>query len=328
MTYLDGNLKVPHDGTWTVYEEGGAIQGHEWPWARQQDRVAKGMAKALESTYRLGPVGGIWHNESRYRLARVIANDQSFMFKPLDRLTIATAVDALLAGVDDPRDTQFSLNRELLDGADLVDLASWLRSLPDPFLFRSVPAPDQDPQTGWVWSVYSDAQLLRFVAEAYGQACTAYDEARSAAFLDFDWSMGTATPGQFGVVAAVDPGDHTDGLSGSPSLTMSVVPLSVVEAESTRFGDSARFSSNRRSLVVARSSFGPLDDPDAEHDYFMSLAERGSISNLAPFGHRSVVHRVLDLTSHPRPATEIALEWIWDDLQRVKLAHGARPMLR
>ncbi|MEW1962749.1 hypothetical protein AB0269_09840 [Microbacterium sp. NPDC077644] len=324
---LGPGFDVHSDDSWLVYTEGGAIQGYEWPWARQQDRVAKGMSKALENAYRLGPIGGVWHVESRYRLARIVANDRTMFFKPLDRLSIAKRVGELLGIVEDPEHTRFVLDGGEVEGRDLIDLAEWIESIEDAAIQRPLPAPDQDLQTGWVWSAYSDEGLLKFVAEAYGQACLAYDEARSAAFSDFAWSMGTARPAEFGVVAVVEPPDLGDGWTGAPGLTMAVVPLHIVVAETRRFGSASRLSSNGRALTVARTETGLPDGREAEHDYFVDLIHKIPLDELGPFGSRSIVTERIDFTSHSRPATEIALRWIWSDLESVKLAHGTRPRI-
>lgn len=322
---LSPGFDVRNDNSWLVYAEGGAIRGHEWPWARTQDHVAKAMSKAIANAYRLGPVGGVWHIESRYRLARIVANDRTMFFRPLDRLAIAKRVGELLSIVEDPEHTRFVLGGSEVEGHDLIDLAEWVESIDAPTIQRPLPSPDQDLQTGWVWSAYSDEGLLKFVAEAYGQACVAYDEARSVALAELSWSMGTASPAEFGVVAIVEPPDLAEGWAGGPVLTMAVVPLHVLESEARRFGEVVRLASNRRALVVARAQSGLDQGPSAEHDYFVDLVQETPLDDLGPFGSRSIVTERIDFTSHSRPATELALRWIWNDLERVKLATGTQP---
>ncbi|MBS1675276.1 MAG: hypothetical protein JSS74_15075 [Actinobacteria bacterium] len=316
-----------NDSSWLFYTDGGAIRGHDWPWAREQDRVATKMSKAIANAYRLGPTGGVWHVESRYRLARIVANDRTRFFKPLDRLTVAKSVDELLSIVEDPGHTRFVLSGGEVEGSELIDLAEWVESIDGQTIQRPLPSPDQDLRTVWVWSAYSDEGLLKFVAEAYGQACVAYDEARSVAFADFSWSMGTATPAEFGVVAIVELPDLANGWAGSPGLTMAVVPLHILEAETRRFGEAARLSSNGRALVVARAQSGLDQRREAEHDYFVDLIDKCPLGDLGPFGSRSIVTERIDFTAHSRPATELALRWIWNDLEAVKLASGTRPRL-
>lgn len=328
VTDLGSNFRANNDHSWLEFSSGGAISGFEWPWSRQQDRIAKRMSKVLEGTYRLGPVDGVWHNESRYRLARVIANSKSIMFAPLNRQDVASSVHDLLAQVDDPLNVRWILDGEQIDGELMVDLASWLDGHEGDEIHRPLPAPDQDPRGGWVWNVYSDSRLQEFVAESYGQACVAYDEARATVLSGFTWSMGTAIPGEFGVVAILTPADPTGGWSGGPSLVKAVLPLSVVEDEAQRFREAAILSTNGRVVVMRRGEAGLPEGRQGEHDYFVDLVDRVGPAGIQAFSRRSIVNRLLDSTSHSRPASEIAAHWIWEDLKAVKLADGTGPRPR
>lgn len=328
VSTLEENFDWEKSDTWLYYSSAGVVNGLEWPWARLQKDISKGMAKALSSTYRLGPVGGVWHNESRYRLARAIAHEQTAYFKPLKRSLVASRIANVLNGVPNPEQATFKFNNVEANYHDLIDLSEWIESLDEPRIVRPLPAPDQEFQTGWVWSAYSDDGLIGFIAETYGLACVAYDEARLTAFADFDWSMGTGMPGEFGVVAIVDLPDANKGRESGPGLTMSVVPISVIKTEMSRFGASARRSNNGRALVVERSKCGLSDGHEAEFNYFMGLAEGLPHGDRSPFGRRSMVNRVVDFTSNSRPATEIAIDWLWKDLESLKIAEGSGPRLR
>ena len=198
VSQLSSDFRGQEDGSWLEFSSGVALAGFDWPWAKHQDRISKRMAKMLEGAYRLGPVDGVWHNESRYRLARELANTRSPMFAPLDRHQVASVVHDFLSQWDEPLNVRWSRNGSWIHGTNLVDLAAWLDSLDGDLIHRPLPAPDQDPPGGWVWSLYSDERLQEFTAEAYGQACVAYDEARATTFSAFSWSMGMGTPGEFG----------------------------------------------------------------------------------------------------------------------------------
>ncbi|MGP5697979.1 hypothetical protein ACTXPA_03305 [Glutamicibacter arilaitensis] len=327
---LNEDFSVDDDySSWRRFSSGGTIRGYEWPWAMQQENISKGMAKALETAYCLGPVGGVLHNESCYGLARVLAGDQSIFFKPLNRLSISKRIGQILGSVKEPEKSRFEFAKGTkVEGGELIDFAEWVESVEEPTICRPLPMPDQGLQEGWVWDVYSDERLLNFVAEAYGQACVAYDEARNSVFADFDWSMGTGVPGGFGVIAFVQHADNTNGWAGGPRVTLAVVPIEVVVVEANRFGRLARSSHNGRALVVDRSKSGVPESREAEVDYFMGLTEGLPARNDSAFDRRSVASRSVDFTSHSRPASEIAINWIWKDLEALKIAKGSAPRFR
>jgi len=328
VTTLEEGLDFQKSDTWLFYSSAGAVNGFEWPWARLQEDIAQGMSKALSSMYCLGPAGGIWHHESRYRLARAISNERAAYFQPLNRSSVASRILEVLNSVPNPEQTTFKFNDVEASYDDLTDLSKWTDSLSGTMIRRPLPTPDQEFQTGWVWSAYSDDGLIEFVAEAYGQACGAYDEARNTSFADFSWSMGTGLPGEFGVVAIVDLPDTDKGWAGCPGLTMSVVPICVVETEASRFGSAARRSTNGRALVIERSKCGLPDSREAEFNYFVGMAEGLPRGEQSPFGRRSLINKVVDFTSNSRPATEIAIGWLWKDLESLKIANGTVPRIR
>lgn len=327
VTALEKTFNVNKDRDWRFVTSQGAVAGHEWPWVIQQKRGAEGMSKALVNMYRIGPSGGVWHTESRYALARLVANERSPLFTPIDRQLLIERITDLLKRAETPRETLYQFRGHRVSGTDLLDLFQWITSTNLTSIRRPLPAPDQDFQTGWVWSCYTDERLLSFIAEAYGLACVAYDEARETTFAGFDWAMGTASPHDFGVVAIVEQADHSAGWVGGPTLTMTIVPLSTVKTEAERFGTVSRLSENGRALVVDKSRCG-LADSNAVHDYFLSLTDLTSQAGLPPFGRWSMVQQAVLFTSSPRASSEIACDWIWNDLKALKIADGAGPRFK
>lgn len=327
---LDPQFSAMDDGdhTWREISSGGAIAGFEWPWVRVHERIAKATLKVLEQHPRLGPVDGVWHNESRYRLARTILNSRSFMFPALDRQQLNSAVQDFLSRWDDPLNVRWIINGEQILGGEVIDLATWIEGLEGDFIDRPLPAPDEELRGSFVWDVYSPSRLREFVAEAYGQACDAYDQACGSVFSNFAWSLGTGAPNGFGVIAIVEAADTGRGWQGAPGLMKALVPLSALEAEVQRFGHVALLSENGRALVVAREVSGLPDGRQGEHEYFADLLERVGSAGSGAFGRRSIMSRGVDFTAHTRPASELAARWLWEDLKAVKLGKGTFPQFR
>ncbi|QRY42313.1 hypothetical protein JVX92_15130 (plasmid) [Microbacterium hominis] len=307
---------------WVASRSGLVPEGVEWPWRLVQDHISGGFDRVLASDPQMGPRFGVWHVESMYRAARILLNQSDPWFRPMPVSAIVAAAEQLLRQVPNASDARFNLNTRLVHGRVLVDLVDWLSEADGDELRRPLPTPDLDPQSRWIWSVYSDKQLQKFHAEAFGLACEAYDEAVQTCFSSFGWTMSTGADGDFGVIGQIDfYEDPSDG-ARSPAFASARAPLSTIHLLTERLKDEDPvLASNGRALFTVASD-------DGAEDWVRSTVnqQRAAPSRSTPFSVRGTYSHSMALdTTASRVATQIAAEWLFDDLKALGLAKGTGP---
>lgn len=310
---------------WLPDRSGPIPEGGEWPWRIVQERFAGQTIKILETHPKLGPRFGIWHVESMYAAARQLGSKPTMMFNPIPVTEIRAAAGRFLSVVDNPRSAAYQTGRSVIPGQLIVDLMDWLSELDLEELRRPLPAPDVDPaqSTGWVWGLYSDAQMQAFYAEAYGQACVAYDEAVSSVFASFSWSMGAGADGEFGVVGDLSYKSGTSFGARAPGITTARVPISQLAEIAAQFGENAKIAANGRALIT-RSA----DDRKRSWIHELARNRQSAFVNAGPFSRPGgVADSIANRTDHSRPASELAANWLCDDMKALGLAQGTFPQL-
>lgn len=316
-------------GHWRWERTGSVSEGVEWPWILPVDRVASATLALLNKSLRLGPSSGVWRREGSYRAARRLVGDRSVLHPPMVTLDVLTQARELLARADDPAMTMFIVHNREVHGQDLLNLVSVLSAHDGATFGRLVPGPDVPPEkvaSGWIWDRYSDQQLQRFYAEAYGLACDAYDEIVATDFSTFDWAMGTGAEGAVGVIAHLS--FHDAGVMGSrtPGVSTVLVPLPILEHAAAQADAPVCWSTNRRAVV----SLGGLTE--SRDDWVFRFAREKATddehTSTSPFARGWTISRsVADESNHARPASALAAAWLWSDLQALKLAKGTFPQL-
>lgn len=164
---------------------------------------------------------------------------------------------------------------------------------------------------GWVWSGYSKAQMLRRVTEVYAGAMRAYEEIRQTLFESFGLTLGHAAlfPANIEGHLRYNPVDQS--LDGSPVLSYSLRPLSMPHQSG--------YGSANISYREERAGWGAVEEDLRELEKHISTNPEAAI-----FGQASRVQTALDIF-HLRPATYIALDWLWSDLEALGWASGRRP---
>lgn len=319
------------DDAWIPDRSGSVAEGDEWPWILSKHRIGSSLLRLLNSHPRLGPIGGIWHAESRYRAARALMGNDSIHFSPIDAQAVLSSAHTLLAGIENPARTRFKFSRHEVGGDEILDLVTWIEHTGVNTLCRPLPTPDfptEKADGGWVWDLYSDERLMQFYAEAYGNACAAYDEAAATVFSSFGWSMSRGAQGKFAVIADLSFADTGFGGSRTPGICGALVPLERLTEAASSSDEVAYLSSNGRAAITL-SPEGSSAESWVEQ-CVRSLHERDADRSRAvnPFargwGHwRSIA----DHTNHSRPASAIAAGWIFDDFKALKLADGTFPQL-
>ena len=231
---------APSDGKWIPDRSGSVAEGDEWPWTLVGKRIAGTMLNLLDTHRLLGPSGGIWQLESRYRVARILTGTVSVLFPPIDREVVIATGNRLLASESDASRLEFQGRGGRISGAEVLDLVGWLEEADFDQLRRPVPVPDiHRPAggSGLIWDFYSDARTQEFCAEVWGLACVAYDEALDTVFSRFGWSMGTRAGGEFGVLGDLTFIDDGFPPGRTASLTTAILPVQIIDEVSRQRAD-------------------------------------------------------------------------------------------
>jgi hypothetical protein len=313
---------------WAPDREGAVAEGEEWPWMLTKHRVERSILNLLNTHPRLGPPGGVWETESRYRAARVMTNSQSVLFQPIPADQVLDMAGKLLDLVGPADNSRFQFGGRSVARWEIVDLADWITSSGKANIERPEPVPDipiEKASSSWVWDLYSDEQLAEFYAEVFGLACDAYDEAVSTVFASFAWSMGNGADGPFSVVADLSFDDGWAG-SRSPGISATKVSTAALTDVAATAKDPVYVSANGRA-AISLSGSGPDGDKWIT-EYFEKGLSSGGAQTTNPFARgRSHWRSVANHVTHSRPASLIAASWIFDDLKALKLADGTFPQL-
>ena len=175
------------------------------------------------------------------------------------------------------------------------------------------PGPDL-PRGGWVWSDYSKERMLERVAAIYGGAMTAYEEIRSSLLGSFGLTLGHAALFPANIVGTLryDPDDQT--LGGGPVLSYSIRPVTLDRTCSVGTSGNAliTYSEPGDPRIAFQETLQELEAHFAENP------------ESAVFGRAGYSQTALQVF-HRRPATYIALDWLWSDLSRLGWATGRAP---
>lgn len=171
------------------------------------------------------------------------------------------------------------------------------------------PGCDMVPQGGgtvaWSWSFYSPIRLLERIQAIFEAAIQSYEQLADQWFSSFTSDLRTYSLLPIRIVGMLSPAQPALGWSGSPSLYWYMEPL-------------PRGTSSR--VDIEYSELWPNT-----RDTFELV--RASIERYRPECHwPSVrVHTALPDIFGYMPATDLAYEWLWDDLADIHWVEGSFP---
>lgn len=321
------NIFSRGNSMWRTLWSSSVPAGNLWPWTHLRDTIARETLDLLESKINIGPSGGLWHQEMRYRVARIITETTTVRHTPMNRIAIIEAGQRMLAQLpSDVRMAHFSLGSKTVNSNEIQELISWLQGESFDDLKRLVPVPDVEfPTGGWVWDFYSPEQITRFCAETLELACIAYEELADTVFANFDWALGCNISRPFGVIGTVSY--SKSATDDSPGLDYEQLPMELIEKEIAK-DSSLTVSSNGRAAVRL------VRDSSRDKELYTAYLNRwGEITDWAaqhgiesPFLRLDAAITGIDC-GHERPVSNQAAQWIWHDLQRLSLASGTFPQL-
>jgi hypothetical protein len=294
----------------------GTPSDHEnWLWRWVIDDIAGDLSKALQDITGLDSVTrvGIVARERVSWICRQIAQHRradgsDSTQTAVDR--ISSLLDAAVSEGADLGRSSFSFGgARIFRGTELLEVIAVLNG--DPTAERDI-WPGRDlGHGGWVWGGYSKERMLERVREVYEGAMMAYEEIRSAVFSTFGLTLGHAALFPAAIVGTLKYDPEDESLGGAPVLSYSIRPH-----KPERAGNNG---------IVDISLLGPNEPRKGFQEVLAELDERYAHNPEARlFGRPAYVETALDIF-HERPATFIALDWLWSDLKQIGWAVGSQP---
>jgi len=162
------------------------------------------------------------------------------------------------------------------------------------------PGPDR-PQGGWIWSPYSDAQLLQRTRSVFRSALEIYESIVAEWFPSFRDRLSTSVLLPAVVEGYLQPPESSkEGLAGAPGMTWRFRALPVGQASRVDI-----------RLVAEPRRF----------DWSKSEAEHARLRRLRPdaaeWVHYTEVDEMLRYLFEEAPARKLAYRWLSDDLARI-----------
>ena len=300
---------------------GGAVpEGDAWPWVVIRDRIAAKTSKKLSDGRNLGTPDGIWRQEQLFDVARRVIGRGAVFRGDLAMDEVRAAAVKLLDGSGwNPR-SRFSSGGRTVLGAELLDLVNWIDSSGATHIKSHLPQSDvSNPKSGWVWDFYSPERLMMFEAEVYGRACEAYDEALSHTFDRFAWSMPGSALQPVGVMLQLLYQEDISNGMEVPGLTVVPVPMALM-GQLAPSGTDVVWSTSGRA-VVSRITHGQGDN------WARHFATLEAVATWLAMRDRETstlgwTGAVIDNMSNARPSSNVAADWLWNDLKSLGLGSG------
>lgn len=292
-----------------------------WPWIGFRDLIVARMNVPLESRDPIEPHDAAWNVELRYECARRVAEKTTIFHHPIDAGSVSERGDAALASAPNAHTYVFGQSKKWVTATQLQDTLSWLRSTGQAEVIRPVPIPDlHAPRSPAIESFYSPEKLTHFCAETWGNACEVYDNLVAARFNRFAWALARHAVGTVcilgEVIASTEPND------GRSTIEYSELP-EALWTERIKGDDRYVVSANGRAAFRLTDKFVGLfsDEREAEWE---AVVHWSAGKNIGPFWRLANVGSVIH-TNADRPASDLAIAWLADDLKRVSLGPTQRP---
>jgi hypothetical protein len=294
---------------------GAPIDNENWLWRWVLSDLSGDLSKALEDRATLNLVArdGVVAQEQVSWICRELLIQRQPDIRSTKEVIfdrVNSAFDSAASVDADMDKSSFSFGgRATFQASELQEVLAALET--DPRAGEDVwPGPDLG-HGGWVWSGYSKERMLQRVRGVYEGAMMAYVEIRSAIFSSFGLTMGHAALFPAKIVGSLryDPDDQSWG--GGPVLSYSIRP-----------------HSPDRSNEKGAAMISYLEPSDPSLGFQEAVAELDSHFTENPeaalFGRATYVQTALEIF-HRRPATYIALDWLWSDLAQLGWVSGSRP---
>ena len=292
----DFSISPPPELTMYRQANPGRHSGWAWPWALES--LTGELSKLLKSR-RLRSTAVASRHEEAWYAALALLNRGHFDAGPIKLEDLKRRLSRLR------RSGELLIRRNSYDLAmiwSVVDEATAAGSseLPIPH-----PGPDR-PQGEWIWSPYSDAQLLQRTRSVFRSALEIYESIVADWFPSFRDRLATAVLLPAVVEGYLSPPESSkEGFSGAPGMTWRFRALPVGQASRVDI-----------RLVVEPWRF----------DWSESRAELARLRRLRPdaaeWVHYTEVDEMLLDLFEETPARKLAYRWLSEDLARIGWLEG------
>lgn len=304
---------------WSPWLTGAPPEGDAWPWTLVRKQIAEKTMDKLSRDPYLGAPEEVWVQERRFALARSLLGRSSHSALPVDEVRERAA--ALLAAWG-PEATIRLSGSATLSGVELEQLISWIDTTSPAQISWQLPEADiKSPRGRLIWDLYSPQRLVEFELEVYSRACEAYDEALAHAFSGLGWSMPSSVLAPFGVILEVQ--SEAEGPRHVRGLTVMRAPLAMMNAI-TASGHEIKWSSSRRAAVT-RITRAPSEDRERHWATLETISTWLAQQNREAFGGLGWTVAGADDMTNVRPASNLAVNWLWSDLKNIGLGDGTFP---
>ncbi|HEY9470899.1 MAG TPA: hypothetical protein VIQ76_14940 [Propionibacteriaceae bacterium] len=277
-------------------------QGRVWPWRAARD-VLRSLLKRRLTTFTVDELlsdDPLAQELQWYALARFIGHTSPVKTEISVGPIIARLRDALAAS---PNAISLAFGRHfVLTPTDCQRLIVWLEERR--YIQHPWPGPDQPTATGgWVWSLYTPEQLQQRTIAVYTAAVEIYRTISRTIFKSMGPALGLNALSPVKFVGYIQVRDEY------PIMMHFLVPALRGEIDDI-------------SISLVDDLHAVQLDPRMAVD--RAFARYASSPSASPFSRRQFTWGAVDIFEE-RPATRIAYQWLWSDLDELGWAEWPPP---
>jgi hypothetical protein len=276
-------------------------------------------------------VGGVWLAEQRFRTSQVLMRSSSLVVDSFDAGAVLDAAQKLYDPARHSATSAFVGPSGEVTGRMIEDVVEWIRTSGISRVSRPLPGGDRRPTGahGWIWDFYSPRRLGEFYAELFDQATEAYEQFAQRYLTQFKRSLSTRSELDLRVVGEVHHSPDSDHEYGSASVSYMMVPSSMAQEVLGLAPEPPVLSKSGRSAIVVQEVEPVPRTPHWLYEFFEGLqGEAPPVAFGLPRFSWTYSTSVADAMGSHRPASQIAVDWLWRDLEVLGLTSGSAPALR
>ncbi|MFD6814354.1 hypothetical protein [Enteractinococcus coprophilus] len=306
---------------------GGLAAGDAWPWIMLWRMMAREVENLLLHSPYLGSDDGVWIEEHRYDLAdRIVDEPPLLMFgRRLSADKAKLKAQKLLERLEDAQADSIAINRSRPYARfEISEFIEWLDQQASGYVTSGLPGyAGHDSLGGYLFKFESKKQFMEFEVLVFERACLAYEEAINHTFKSLGWSLSSSVLVPFGVVLEV-VFEPERAVTNRPFIEVTRVPLSLLADLAPGGADSLWSPSGRAVMVERHDSSEGLD----YSQMVQQIRSRLMSENREPIAGLSWSSSVAEEMDKRRPASHIAIEWLWKDFEELGLVRRGRSLLR
>lgn len=297
---LPPNINVigPYSRDWPERRSARPGRQSAWAWRWALDEFVSALSRLLQQ--RALPVsGGPLMRELVWQAALAATGFGSLHPGPIPLAQIEEHLSCL------PEDTVLlSIGGRWYDVNQLRAEMNRFQKVGETKLHSPWPGPDRDFGGVWIWSPYTDERMLARAQAVYGGALEGYRQLVDTWFPKLAPRLQTAVTLPARLVGVVVPPRPEKGFWGGPSISwyLDALPYGSQSTVGLRLGK----HHIRAQDVDSRSALERLRSLRPQATMWIDFTTHQGF---------------LDIF-HPNSATELAYNWLWDDLRRVSWVEG------